>query len=78
MALDTEYMSFMLCVPNKPALLSVIVLSVIVLSVIVLSVVVLSVVVLSVVVLSVVVLSVIAAFITDALDRIAALASFIE
>jgi hypothetical protein len=73
MALDTEYMSFMLCVPNKPALLSVIVLSVIVLSVIVLSVV-----VLSVVVLSVVVLSVIAAFITDALDRIAALASFIE
>jgi hypothetical protein len=62
MALDTEYMSFMLCVPNKPAQLSVIVLSVVVLSV----------------VLSVVVLSVIAPFITHALDRIAELASFIE
>jgi hypothetical protein len=63
MALDTEYMSFMLCVPNKPALLSVIVMSVVVLSV---------------VVLSVVVLSVKATFITHALDRIAELASFIE
>jgi hypothetical protein len=53
-------MSFMLSVPNKPCLLSVIMLSVIMLSVVMLSVVMLTVVIVSVVMLSVIMLNVVA------------------